>query len=178
MLDFLGEKYGVPVYETGVGFKYVGPKMLETDAMIGGEESGGFAFRGLPERDGLRVALALMDLMISTGRTPSELVVDLYAAVGAEWYYDRIDVRFDDSQRDRVRARLAAADPANLAGMPVERIDRTDGHKFWFGDRGWLLVRFSGTEPLMRVYVETTHADKVEELLQAGLELAGISGTA
>lgn len=174
MLEALGERYDVPVYETGVGFKYVGPKMLEADAMIGGEESGGFAFRGLPERDGLFVALALLDLMIQTGRTPSQLVEDLYEAVGAHWYYDRVDIRFPDAKRDEVRARLAEAKPSELAGLTVERIDRTDGHKFWLPGREWLLVRFSGTEPLMRVYTETTHGDKVAALLDAGLALAGL----
>lgn len=175
MLDVLGKKYGVPVYETGVGFKYVGPKMLATDAMIGGEESGGFAFRGLPERDGLVVALALLELMIETGKTPSQLVAALFDAVGATWYYDRVDVAFDGALRDAVQGRLAVATPASLAGIDVTRIDRQDGHKFWFPDAGWLLIRFSGTEHLMRVYVETTHADRVTALLDAGLAMAGLN---
>lgn len=174
MLDVLGRKYGVPVHETGVGFKYVGPKMLATDAMIGGEESGGFAFRGLPERDGLLVALALLELIIETGKTPSQLVGALYDAVGATWHYDRVDVTFDGGMRAAVQGRLAAAAPAALAGLDVARIDRQDGHKFWFPDAGWLLIRFSGTEPLMRVYVETTHGDRVAALLDAGLALAGL----
>ena len=94
MLDVMGKKYGVDVYETGVGMKYVSPKMLETDAMLGGEESGGFAFKGLPERDGLMVPMALLDLMLETGHTPSELIQDIYDTVGAVWHYDRVDVRF------------------------------------------------------------------------------------
>jgi phosphomannomutase len=174
MLDVLGQVYGVPVHETGVGFKYVGPKMLETDAMIGGEESGGFAFRGLPERDGLLVALALMELMLETGKTPSELIRALYDTVGAEWYYDRDDVRFDAAARQEIQQRLAEAAPTELAGLPVTRIDRTEGHKFWLPDDGWLLIRFSGTEPLMRVYTETTHGHLVRPLLNAGLALAGL----
>jgi len=175
MLEVLGRKYGVPVYETGVGFKYVGPKMLESDAMIGGEESGGFAFRGLPERDGLLVNLALLDLMIETGRKPSELLEDLNAAVGAEWRYDRVDVRFPDAERDAVKARMDAAEPTTIAGQEVVRIDRQDGYKFWFTDDGWQLVRFSGTEPLIRVYTETPQGDKVAANLAAGLELAGVA---
>lgn len=178
MLDVLGEIYGVGVHETGVGFKYVGPKMLETDAMIGGEESGGFAFRGLPERDGLLVALAILDLMIETGRRPSELVETLYETVGATWHYRRRDIRFPMEQREAIRARLADASPAELAGLAVERIDRQDGFKFWFPDRGWLLIRFSGTEPLMRVYTETTRGASVEPILDAGMALAGLDGAA
>jgi len=177
MLDVLGRKHGVAVHETGVGFKYVGPKMLATDAMIGGEESGGFAFRGLPERDGLVVALALMDLMIETGRTPSQLVEDLYESVGDRWCYDRRDVRFPGQLREAVSDRLAGAEPSRLAGLDVARIDRQDGHKFWFADGGWLLIRFSGTEPLMRVYTETTRGDLVEAILDAGLGLAGLDAS-
>jgi len=176
MLDILGRKYGVPVHEVGVGFKYVGPKMLETDAMIGGEESGGFAFRGLPERDGLLVNLALLDLMIRTRQKPSELVTTLFETVGGRWYYDRVDVRFPEAERADVRARLDAAAPAEVAGLPVASIDRSDGFKLWFPDRGWLLIRFSGTEPLMRVYTETPHGDKVRAVLAAGLALAGVAG--
>lgn len=173
-LEVLGQRYGVPVHETGVGFKYVGPKMLETDAMLGGEESGGFAFRGLPERDGLLVALALLDLMIQTGRKPSQLLADYYAEVGGVWHYQRRDLRFREADRAAVRARLDEAQPAELAGVPVSRIDRRDGYKFWFPDQGWLLIRFSGTEPLMRVYTETPRAEAVEALLDAGLRLAGV----
>ena len=174
-LEVLGRKYGVPIYETGVGFKYVGPKMLETDAMLGGEESGGYAFRGLPERDGLLVALALLDLMLSTAQTPSQLIQTLYDKVGAEWHYQRVDVRFGEADRPAVRARMDAAEPKAIAGLPVARIDRTDGYKFWFPDDGWLLIRFSGTEPLMRVYTETPQADKVSSILDAGLGLAGVA---
>lgn len=178
MLDVLGAQYGVPVHETGVGFKHVGPKMAETDAMIGGEESGGFAFRPLPERDGLVAALAFLDLMHRTGLTPSQLVAELYRTVGAEWLYRRRDLWFPAEQREAIRSRLDAARPAHLAGLPVERIDHTDGYKFWLPDRQWLLIRFSGTEPLLRVYVETTRADLVEALLAAGVELAGLAAEA
>jgi phosphomannomutase len=174
MLEILGQKYGVPVHETGVGFKYVGPKMLETDAMLGGEESGGFAFRGLPERDGLLVNLVLLDLMIRTGKTPSQLVQALYDTVGATWYYDRVDVRFPEAERAAVRGRLDAARPTEIAGLSVAGIDTQDGYKFWLPGRGWLLIRFSGTEPLMRVYTETTQGDKVRAILDAGLALAGV----
>ncbi len=176
MLDELGARYGVEVHETGVGFKYVGPKMLETDAMIGGEESGGFAFRPLPERDGLLAALALLDLMTSTGLTPWQLVSELYRAVGAEWFYQRRDLRFPEAQRPTIRALLDAARPAELAGLAVERIDHRDGYKFWLPGRQWLLIRFSGTEPLLRVYVEATDAERLPALLKAGIALTGLEG--
>ena len=111
MLDQLGKLYDVPVHETGVGFKYVAPKMMETDAIIGGEESGGYAFRGnVPERDGILANLYLLDLMVQTGKTPSELVKWLFSKVGAH-YYDRIDSVINPAQRDAIKAQLATAHP-------------------------------------------------------------------
>ncbi len=173
MLEKLGRQFGVDVHETGVGFKYVGPKMLETDAMLGGEESGGFAFRELPERDGILVNLALLDLMVQMDKRPSELVETLFEVVGPH-YYDRIDVRFPTEDRPAVRQRLEDAHPSDIAGLPVQGILTLDGFKYDLGDAGWLLIRFSGTEPLIRVYTETTDEDKVHDILQAGLDLAGI----
>jgi phosphomannomutase len=173
MLDKLGKIYDVPVYETGVGFKYVAPKMTETDAMIGGEESGGFAFRGnVPERDGILAGLYFLDLMVKTGKKPSELIDILYAKVGAH-YYDRIDRSFSGNRADR-EAKILAAKPKSIAGLAVTRLDTTDGFKFVMEDGGWMLIRFSGTEPIMRVYTETTHKDKVQEILQDGLRIAGL----
>ncbi|MBN1953660.1 MAG: phosphoglucomutase/phosphomannomutase family protein [Anaerolineae bacterium] len=175
MLEKLGQMYGVPVYETGVGFKYVGPKMLETDAIIGGEESGGYAFRGsVPERDGILGNLYFLDLMVQTGQTPSRLLSTLYEKLGATYYYDRIDTRFPQEKRPQARARLDDARPEVLAGLRVTERMTVDGYKYVLEDGGWLLVRFSGTEPIIRVYCETTKADKVQPLLDEGLELAGL----
>jgi phosphomannomutase len=175
MLDKLGEKYGVPVYNTGVGFKYVAPKMIETNAMIGGEESGGFAFRGhAPERDGILAGLFLLDMMVRLERKPSELVKYLFQQVGAEYFYDRIDLRLDPEQREAALARVTAARPESIGGLRVTARDATDGFKFCMEDGGWLLVRFSGTEPIIRVYCETTHGDKVRALLEDGIRIVGL----
>jgi phosphomannomutase len=173
MLNELGKQYNVPVHETGVGFKYVAPKMLETDAMIGGEESGGYAFRGnVPERDGILAGLYLLDFMVRTGKTPSALVEMLFAKVGAH-YYDRIDTPFEGDRKDR-EARILAAKPAAIGGLKVRELVTLDGFQFKLEDGGWMLIRFSGTEPMMRVYCETTHADKVQAILQDGLKIAGL----
>lgn len=175
MLEKLGAMYEVPVYRTGVGFKYVGPKMMETDAMIGGEESGGYAFgESIPERDGILGNLYFLDLMVQTGRSPSELIEQLYDKLGASYYYDRIDVRFPSEKRPEARERLDSAQPQSLAGLEVTDIVTIDGYKYEFEDGGWLLIRFSGTEPVIRVYCETTDEDKVQPLLDEGLELAGL----
>jgi phosphomannomutase len=174
MLNKLGEMYGVPVYETGVGFKYIAPKMTEVDAMIGGEESGGYAFRGhAPDRDGILAGLFLLDMMVRTGRKPSALLDLLFEKVGPH-YYDRIDIAFDTSRRDEVRERVMAARPDTIAGLKVTHILTLDGFQYHMEDGGWLLIRFSGTEPIIRVYCETTHEDKVQDILNEGLRIAGL----
>jgi phosphomannomutase len=176
MLEKLGDMYGVPVYETGVGFKYVGPKMLETDAMIGGEESGGYAFHGsVPERDGILGNLYFLDLMVRTGKSPCQLINHLYDKLGASYYYSRVDTRFSAERRPQAKARLDAARPETLAGLRVTSLLTLDGYKYMLEDGGWLLIRFSGTEPIIRVYCETTDEQRVKPLLDEGLRLAGLS---
>ena len=173
MLNKLGKLYGVDVYETGVGFKYVAPKMIETDAMIGGEESGGYAFRGnVPERDGILGGLYFLDMMVKLGKKPTELLGLLFDKVGAH-YYDRIDTLFSGDKQDRIDM-ILAADPEEIGGLKVTGLNTTDGFQFGLEDGGWLLIRFSGTEPKIRVYCETTHKDKVPQILQDGLKIAGL----
>ncbi|HKY79282.1 MAG TPA: phosphoglucomutase/phosphomannomutase family protein, partial [Anaerolineales bacterium] len=173
MLNKLGKLYDVPVYETGVGFKYVAPKMLQTDAIIGGEESGGYAFRGnVPERDGILAGLYILDLMVKTGKKPTQLIEWLFAKVGAH-YYDRIDSPFSGDRAGREKT-IVDAKPPTIGGLKVTGLVTTDGFKFDLEDGGWLLIRFSGTEPKMRVYTETTHQDKVGAILQDGLKIAGL----
>src|SRR5688572_15969925 len=175
MLNKLGKLYGVPVHETGVGFKYVAPKMIETDAMIGGEESGGYAFRGnVPERDGILANLYFLDFMVSTGKKPTELLKMLFEKVG-EHYYDRIDTPFTGERKSREQ-RILDANPQTIGGLKVTELSTIDGFQFRLEDGGWLLIRFSGTEPIVRVYCETTHEDKMQAILQDGLKVAGITG--
>ncbi len=173
MVRKLGELYDVPVYETGVGFKYLGPKMRETDAIIAGEESGGFAFRGhLPERDGVLSALYILDLMAQRGKDLPALLEELFAKVGAH-YYDRIDITMTPAERDRVAALLPSLDPKDLAGIPVTGTDRTDGLRFLMDDGAWALIRLSGTEPLMRIYTEVRQDSQVQPVLAAVRALTG-----
>jgi len=181
MADRLGAAYGVPVYEVPVGFKYIGPKMQETGAMMGGEESGGFGFAmHLPERDGIVADLFLLDFCLKTKKRPSELLAELQAKYGPS-YYLRRDVRFpaDEYQQIRTRtlARLAEEHPEALAGKAVKRIvalDTKDGVKYFRDDDSWLLIRFSGTEALMRIYTETRTPDDVQPMLDAGAKLAEV----
>lgn len=173
MLDKLGKLYDVPVYETGVGFKYVAPKMIETNAMIGGEESGGYAFRGnVPERDGILAGLFILDLMVQLNCKPSELLALLFSKIGPH-YYDRIDTKFTGDRSSREKS-ILQANPEKIGGLKVTGLNTLDGFKFCLEDGGWLLIRFSGTEPIIRVYTETTHKDSVQAILQDGLKIAGI----
>ena len=173
MLKKLGKIYDVPVIETGVGFKYVAPAMLEHDALIGGEESGGYAFHGhVPERDGILAGLYILDMMVKLQSKPSQLIDLLFEKVGSH-YYDRIDTRFTGDSQTR-RERILEANPETIGGLLVTDLNTKDGFKFSLGDYGWLLIRFSGTEPIIRVYTETTERDRVQAILEDGLRVAGI----
>jgi len=180
MADRLGERYGVPVHEVPVGFKWIGPKMAETGAMMGGEESGGFGFAmHLPERDGIVADLFILDLMLRTRKRPSQLIAELMDLAGPSAYLRR-DVRFDSAtypaERRRIMEALAAERPRELAGLPVARsvmLETQDGAKFFRQDGSWLLIRLSGTEPLVRVYAETRGERDLAPLLDAGERLVG-----
>ena len=175
MVQKLGALYGVPVHETQVGFKFLGPKMMATDALIGGEESGGYGFRGhVPERDGILAGLYMLDFVARSGKRPSELLRELYGKVG-EHHYDRLDVTMPADQRDAVLQRIGNARPDAVAGLPVTSIDTIDGYRFSFGDKGWLLFRLSGTEPLVRIYTEVAgDRSLVQRILDEGREIAGV----
>jgi phosphomannomutase len=174
MLDRLGDLYGVPVYETQVGFQFVAPKMIETGAIVGGEESGGYAFGShIPERDGILAGLFVVDMMVKLGKRPSELTEYLFSKVGPH-FYDRLDTDFPHDRRAEIVNRLKSAQPDRIAGERVVR-SQTEGGFKWVTDHGsWLLIRFSGTEPIMRVYTETGDQGKVRQILDQGRELAGI----
>ncbi len=174
MMYRLGELFKVPVYETAVGFKYLGPKMMAENALIGGEESGGFGFRGhIPERDGLLAGLYFLDLMISMSKTPSQLVEYLYGKVGPH-HYDRIDLPFAAEERQSVVNRVTSHQPTAIDGTEVVKRDTADGFRYVLADGTWLLIRFSGTEPILRIYAETDSPDRVGRLLAEGRRLAGV----
>ncbi len=173
MIYSLGERYGVPVFETAVGFKHICPIMIRENALMGGEESGGFGFRGhIPERDGLLSGLLVLEQMARSGKRPSELLDDLYGVVGPH-HYQRRDRSFPADDRERLSARLEQAEPDRIAGTPVVRADSLDGRRYTLAGNEWLLMRFSGTEPLLRMYAEAGSPEKVEALLDAAEELLG-----
>ncbi|MFP3898039.1 MAG: phosphoglucomutase/phosphomannomutase family protein [Dehalococcoidia bacterium] len=177
MLPRLGELFDVPVYETAVGFKYVAPVMMEKDAIIGGEESGGYGFRGhVPERDAILAGLYFLDFMARTGKTPSRLLDYLYSKVGLH-YYDRRDFHISPEGRRAIEEHLRSGAPETIAGSKVTAADTTDGFRFFLDDGSWLLIRFSGTEPLVRIYSEAGSIERANELLDEGKWLVGVEGS-
>ena len=174
MVDRLGEAYSVPVFETPVGFKYLGPVMMRENALVAGEESGGYAFRGnIPERDGVLSGLMLLDLMVKAGKTPSELLETLADKVGPH-FYDRWDLAFEPDQRQSILTRIRTAAHTTLAGRQIEKIDSQDGYRFVLEGGYWALVRFSGTEPLLRIYAEGESPGEVAALLGETRAMTGI----
>jgi phosphomannomutase len=182
MAEHLGAIYGVDVYETPVGFKYVGPKMIETGAMFGGEESGGYGFgMHLPERDGIYANLLLLDLFIrerAAGRWPVSRAIERFHKIAGPSFYQRVDMHIDRDAYPALQARLfddlRRTAPSELAGQTVTQVvplSTNDGFKFFIGDGSWLLVRFSGTEPLVRVYTEATSQHAADACIAAGQAL-------
>ena len=182
MAERLGRRYEIPTYETPVGFKFIGPKMIETGAMMGAEESGGFGFgMHLPERDGIYADLLLLDLFLAeraAGRWPVSRALEAFHEIAGPSWYRRVDVHVERAAYPAVKhhqlVELAERSPSELAGDPVVRtmpLETGDGFKFWLADGSWLLVRASGTEPLVRVYTEATTQVLQEALLGAGERL-------
>jgi phosphomannomutase len=182
MAGRLGAHYGIDTHETSVGFKFIGPKMIETGAMLGAEESGGYGFgMHLPERDGIYADLMLLDLFLrekAAGRWPvSKAIANFHEIAGPSWYR-RVDVHIPRDEYPDVKRRLledlVSQAPTELAGQPVSRtqsLETKDGFKFFVADGSWLLVRTSGTEPLVRVYTEGTSEDVREAMIEAGERL-------
>jgi phosphomannomutase len=147
---------------------------MAEDALIGGEESGGFGFRGhMPERDGILSAIYFLDLVVKTGKNPSELIEYLYNKVGPH-HFNRVDVEFPEEKRQAIIERLKHNPPEYIDGVKVIKFETTDGFRFILSDTTWLLIRFSGTEPLLRIYAESSTPARVERLLELGKELAGV----
>lgn len=175
MVDCLGRKYGIKVHETPIGFKHICKKMLEGDVLLGGEESGGIGITShLPERDGILVGLMLVEIMAVKGMGIYNVLEEVFDEFGP-FHYDRIDLEVGSSEMDGVRAHLEDFHPASLAGVSVVSENRMDGAKFILDDGCWLLIRASGTEPVLRIYAEASSSERVRELLNEGKKGAGLS---
>jgi len=165
MIDKIAKVLGRQVWETPVGFKYVCDRMLQNDVVVGGEESGGLATKlHLPERDATVSALLLAEVMAWHGKSLGELVAMLHREFG-EYHYGRIDLALKGGQKERAMERFTDPKFTRLLEWPIVRREDLDGVKVYPGDIGWAMVRASGTEPVLRVYVETTRAETTQRLL-------------
>jgi phosphomannomutase len=184
MLDRIAAKHGRELIEHGIGFKFVCDYMLEREIVMGGEESGGIGFqRHLPERDGLLNALLLANVMAEEGKTLGQLVADLQAEYG-EHHYGRIDLHIPDAIKNAAiaKARALKSGDVGFAGMKILRQETLDGVKFYLDNpevatkpnaaETWILLRASGTEPLMRIYTESTSPENVNMLLESARAFA------
>jgi phosphomannomutase len=169
MIDRLAKAHDLPVYETPVGFNYIADYMLKEDILIGGEESGGIAFRGhIPEGDGALMALLLIEMVSTSGASLFELVEDLIKEYGPV-HYQRTDLRLSQPiSKDQMTRQLLEKTPPEIGGERVTDIQSVDGVKFILADDSWLLIRPSGTEPVLRVYAEGRSPEMVDELLKYG----------
>ena len=174
MVDKLAETHDVNVIETPVGFKYLGPQMMAVDALAAGEESGGYAFRGnIPERDGILSGLLMLDMVVKTGENPAALREMLFERVGHH-VYERWDVEFDARLRDGIQTRVNTSRPFDMGGRQVIGMDNRDGVKFTLEGGFWTLIRFSGTEPLLRIYAEGPSTADVAAMLGEARALTGV----
>lgn len=174
LIDRLGEKYGLPVVTTKVGFKYISPAMKEPGVLVGGEESGGFGFPiHIPERDGLLSGLLLLEYMAVTGKSLGQLVHELQEKFGP-CRYRRMDLHLSAEEIARGRESMKTLDIKSIGKRKVKRHETMDGHHFLFDDDSWLLFRASGTEPLIRIYAEAPSFDEVEMMLEEGKKRLGL----
>ncbi len=167
LIPKVAELYGSPVFQTPIGYKYIGDRMLESQVLLGGEESGGIGYgHHIPERDALLSALYVLEAIVQSGADLSQLYRGLQEKTGYFSHYDRIDLHLDSMDvRSRLVQQLASQPLTEIAGRAVVDCLTVDGYKFTLADGSWLLIRFSGTEPVLRLYCEAASLDLVHQTL-------------
>ena len=173
MVDRLAKRYGLKLYETPVGFNHIADYMMKEDVLIGGEESGGISFKGhIPEGDGPIMGLLLVEMIAASKKSLFEMVDDLLADVGPA-LYERVDLRLSRPvAKAEMTEFLTKKAPSEIGGQKVQEISQSDGVKYIMGDDSWLLIRPSGTEPVLRVYAEGRNMEMVKALMAYGKTVA------
>ena len=173
MVDLLAKKFGLELFETPIGFKYICEMMLERDILMGGEESGGLGVKGhIPERDGILLGLLLLEAVAVSGKGLRQLLDETMDDIG-HFYYQRIDRRIEATAKERLIAQLRSHPPTEIDGQQVVATNFSDGFKFIFENGDWLLIRPSGTEPVLRLYSEAGTLAQVERFLRQAAMIAG-----
>ena len=171
MIDKLGEENNIPVYRTPVGFKHVGPIMKKYSCFIGGEESGGYAFKKhIPERDGVLSGLFFLQALTSNKKNVSELISSLYSKFGTH-VYKRIDRKISTESIKSLSAKINKISAESISGLSITSIDRQDGVKFFLSDGSWIVLRMSGTEPLVRIYAESDDEKKLNSIINESIKI-------
>lgn len=167
LIPKVAELYGLPLYQTPIGYKYIADRMLEAQVLLGGEESGGIGYgHHIPERDALLSALYVLEAVVKSGQDLSQLYANLQQQTQYHSTYDRIDLPLASMDvRARLLDQLQTQLPQEIAGQPVTSCLDIDGYKFQLADQSWLLIRFSGTEPVLRLYSEALTAERVQQNL-------------
>jgi phosphomannomutase len=162
----LCEYYGLPVEVTAIGFKYISEIMVHEDVLVGGEESGGIAVKGhIPERDGIYDGLLMYEFMTKTGKTLKELCEEVYEIVG-RFYYDRNDLHIDNDLKNDIIKKATDGGYTKFGKYSFNRIETTDGIKYHLDNGGWIMLRASGTEPVLRVYAEGNSKEETLDILE------------
>ena len=175
-MQALAEHYGLDIQITKIGFKYIAEIMVTEDVLVGGEESGGLAVKGhIPERDGIWIGLVIMEFMAKTGKSLKELIQDVYDIVGP-FKFSRDDLHITDAAKQKIIQHCAEGGITHIGDLPVEKYESIDGHKYYLpGDR-WVMVRPSGTEPVLRVYAQAPDMDQVKDTLAKAHETLNAIG--
>jgi len=169
----LAEQYGLECEVTKIGFKYIAEIMAKEEVIVGGEESGGLAVSGhIPERDGIWIGLMIMEFMAKTGKSLRELIQDVYDKVGA-FSFNRDDLHIAEEKKQAIIKQCKESPYEAFGDYKVERVETIDGFKFYLGDSSWVMIRPSGTEPVLRVYAQAPDADAVRAILDATHETLG-----
>jgi phosphomannomutase len=165
----LCQQYGLEVQVTKIGFKYIGEIMAQEDVLVGGEESGGIAVAGhVPERDGIYIALVLLEMMAQHGQQLSELIEALYSIVG-RFAMRRHDLHLPEEQKQRVMQQCQSAPYEQIGRSPVQHVEDLDGYKFHLPGGEWVMIRPSGTEPVLRVYAEGQDPERAQAIIDQAL---------
>jgi phosphomannomutase len=172
LIDLICKKYNLKLYETPVGFKYICRLMLDEDILIGGEESGGIGVKDyMPERDGMLLGVLLIEMMAHRKKGILEILKDVEKEYG-KFCYQRIDMDYPDEKKKKLMELLKNNPPREIAGKKVKEVKSFDGHKFIMDDNSWLILRLSGTEPILRIYAEASSDKIAKSYLDFGKNLA------